>query len=249
MQARDSGTVVRPAAVAGMFYPEQADELRRFLDTALSKAPRGPLPKALIVPHAGYIYSGAVAAIGYGLLRGHSATSVIVVGPAHQVYLQGSVTSAARWLTPLGAVQMHACKGLHVNEDAFAEEHSIEVQLPFLQKVMLKATITPILVGDEDPHALAAVLQKHDGLIIISSDLSHYMQYEKAQMRDEATLEHIKDLDVEQQIDACGVIGIQALLIVAKQKGWKAQLLDYRNSGDTAGDKSRVVGYAAIAFY
>jgi hypothetical protein len=210
--------------------------------------PQSVVPKAIIVPHAGYVYSGKVAAKGYALLQAHPPKQITLVGPSHSYPFDGSVTSAQIWETPLGTVKMHPCQGLDIRERAFEEEHSLEVQLPFLLTVAPKARITPILYCNETPEHLASHLD-NDSFIIVSSDLSHFHSYDAAKKRDKASIDSMLSLDVKGAIDACGDTGIKALLLLAKKNGWKPKFIEYKNSGDTSGDKSRVVGYATIAFY
>lgn len=251
-------TALRQPAVAGSFYPDDAKELREYIARVVAgPVPKsgtahtpGSYPKAIIVPHAGYLYSGAVAGKAYALLKGSPAKRVILVGPSHFVAFDGSVTSAEQWKTPLGTVQVVPLAGLNVGEAPFRREHSLEVQLPFLQTVLPSATMTPVLVGDEDPHRLADIVLKDcaDSIIVVSSDLSHYLPYAKASAVDKSSINAILAKAVDGDIDACGSLPIRTVLIIAKKRGWKASLVDYKNSGDTAGSKEEVVGYAAIEF-
>lgn len=257
---------VRPAAVAGMFYPSAPDrlagEIRSYLSDARAKP--SPAPKALIVPHAGYIYSGAIAAHGYALLAPlrDSVRRVVLLGPAHRVALRGLATTGARaFETPLGEVRIDAhavatalaFPQVDVSDAAHAHEHAIEVQLPFLQTVLGDFSLVPFAVGHASAEDVAEVLDALWGgpetLVVVSSDLSHYHAYADAKRIDRATTEAIlamsPALDHEQ---ACGATPINGLLQCAKRRGLSATLLDLRNSGDTAGDRSRVVGYASFAF-
>lgn len=257
---------VRPAAVAGMFYPSAPDrlagEIRSYLSDAHARAPLAP--KALIVPHAGYVYSGAIAAHGYALLgplRG-SVRRVVLLGPAHRVALRGLATTSARaFETPLGEVPIDAhavamalaFPQVDVSDAAHAHEHAIEVQLPFLQTVLGDFSLVPFAVGHASAEDVAEVLDALWGgpetLVVVSSDLSHYHPYPEAKRIDRATTDAIlamsPALDHEQ---ACGATPINGLLQCAKRRGLSATLLDLCNSGDTAGDRSRVVGYASFAF-
>jgi AmmeMemoRadiSam system protein B/AmmeMemoRadiSam system protein A len=259
----------RPAAVAGMFYPVDAGELGRTVDLALAGASgRGSardVPKAVIVPHAGYVYSGPVAAEAYARVapaRGRIRRAVIL-GPCHRVPVRGLALPAAEaFETPLGTMQVDAdavrdISGMPqvvVSGAAHAQEHALEVQLPFLQRALGDVTIVPLVVGTATADEVADVLERLWGgpetLIVISSDLSHYHRYEDAQAIDAATVRSIlalsPELDHEQ---ACGATPIAGLLEVARRRGLSPQLFDLRNSGDTAGDKRRVVGYASLAFY
>ncbi len=257
---------VRPAAVANLFYPGDARELERMIHTLLADAAPAvtqpmPNPEAIIVPHAGYIYSGLTAAFAYATLNRTSIRRVAVFGPAHRVAFHGmAVPSSSAFATPLGAIpidhdllnQVRNLPGVEINDDAHAEEHALEVQLPFLQVVLNDFSLLPICIGLTDPAPVAAAIELIRGeaetLIIISSDLSHYHPYSEARRRDLATIEQIRamqpPLDHQQ---ACGATGINAMLSVARRHQLDVSLLDYRNSGDTAGDKQRVVGYSALA--
>jgi AmmeMemoRadiSam system protein B len=256
---------IRPAAVAGMFYPGDAANLSADIAAMLAKAtPPILTPKALIVPHAGYVYSGVIAASAYALLRPlhGKIRRVVLLGPAHRVAVRGlAVPRAESFLTPLGrvaidsaALRLALCLPQVEQSDlAHAQEHSLEVQLPFLQIVLGEFKLAPFVVGQATPAEVAAVIDAlwdgDDTLIVISSDLSHYHSYHDAQRLDRTSVESILDLaplaDHEQ---ACGATPINGMLEVARRRGLTAHLLDLRNSGDTAGDKSRVVGYAALAF-
>lgn len=258
---------VRPAAVAGMFYPESAPVLARELAQLLGAARRTPMPrpKAVIAPHAGYVYSGPVAASLYARLAALRGTisRVVLLGPTHRVAVDGLALPASRsFATPLGvvAVDQQAVAAIAdlpqvvVSEAAHAQEHSLEVQLPFLQTVLGEFSLLPLAVGQASPQDVAQVLERlWDGdetLIVVSSDLSHYLPYATAQRIDAQTARHIVDLD--QPIDhqqACGATPLNGLLLAARRHGLQGQLLDLRNSGDTAGDRARVVGYGAFAFH
>jgi AmmeMemoRadiSam system protein B len=260
---------LRPAAVAGSFYPGEAAALEGNV-AALLKAAGQPaetaIPKALIVPHAGYVYSGAVAACAYARLRAAASviTRVVLLGPAHRVALRGlALPDAGGFATPLGNVEIDADAArsvatlpqVTISADAHAGEHSLEVQLPFLQTILKKFKLLPLVVGDATPEEVAAVLERVWGgletLLVISSDLSHYLPYQDARRIDDRTVHNIlalsdAPLDHEQ---ACGATPINGLVLAARRRGLNAQLLDLRNSGDTAGSRDRVVGYAAIAFH
>ena len=262
-------TDVRPAVVAGRFYPGapmvlQAD-VRAYVGGAATPSPEGViLPKAVIVPHAGYMYSGAVAGFAYGrLAAGHDTIRrVVLFGPTHRVPVRGLALPAARaFATPLGTIDVDreavaaalALPCVCESDAAHAFEHSLEVQLPFLQEVLGEFTIVPFAVGDATPREVADVIRLLWGgaetLIVVSSDLSHYHGYAEALAIDRATADNIlalsPTLDHEQ---ACGATPINGLLLCARERGMRPELLDLRNSGDTAGDKSRVVGYASFAF-
>lgn len=260
---------IRKPAVADAFYPGDADKLKEMIETYLSEAKESDIPgslKALVVPHAGYVYSGPVAAYGYKLLAKHDDKfkKIILIGPSHFAGFFGVAEAGAeKWQTPLGLVSAGSLKEeikdiglINVIPQAHEAEHNLEVQLPFLQIVMKNDfTIFPLLTGDVRPAALADEIMKaidEHTLIIISSDLSHYFPYEKAVELDTVTNNAIKTQDIktlDSQGDACGKTGILVLMHIAKKKKWLVKLLDYRNSGDTAGPKDQVVGYSAFAFY
>ncbi len=262
---------VRPPAVADAFYPGQPSALSCDVMTLLARAqqqarpgePRLPTPKALIVPHAGYVYSGAIAARAYARLAAGRQTihRVVLLGPAHRVAVRGlALPGVDVFATPLGAVEIDrqavarivALPQVRVSRLAHAQEHSLEVQLPFLQSVLDDFTLVPLAVGDATPLEVAQVLELLWGgpetLIVVSSDLSHYLPYRAAQASDAATVQTMLDLGsslTHQQ--ACGGICINGLMLAARQHHLQAALLGLCNSGDTAGDKTRVVGYAALA--
>ena len=255
---------IRKPAVAGSFYPDEPDELRslieKFLDEAKVIKHHGSL-RALIVPHAGYIYSGPVAAFAYKLLEKENFSKIILLGPSHYAAFIGAAQSGMDgWQTPLGIA---TCASLELDSEMFptllqvhGPEHSLEVQIPFLQVVMKNDfTIYPLLIGDANLDSIAQSLLPvldEKTLIIASSDLSHYNPYEKAVKLDSLCNKVIPALDIEtmeESGDACGKAPILVLMHIAKKKGWSGFLLDYRNSGDTAGSKDQVVGYGAYAFY
>jgi len=259
----------RPPAVAGTFYPASAVELRREVQTFLAQArpaaPPEPAPKVLIAPHAGYVYSGPIAASAYACLSGAAGLieRVVLLGPAHRVHVQGMALPAAdHFQTPLGEIGIDqeavaAVEGLPqviISDQAHAQEHSLEVHLPFLQQVLGTFKLVPFAVGSASPQQVAEVLDclwgGDETLIVISSDLSHYLPYPRACAADEFTAETI--LHLQPRLDhhqACGATPINGLLLTAQARGLEPRLLDLRNSGDTAGDKSRVVGYASFAFH
>jgi AmmeMemoRadiSam system protein B len=224
-------------------------------------AATGPAPKALIVPHAGYVYSGAVAATAYAHVRAHRDlyARLILLGPCHRVPCRGLVLSGAdAFRTPLGevpvdraAVAVLTNHGVRAFEAAHRHEHSLEVHLPFLQSVLGPFTLVPLVVGDASPEAVAAVLDLVWGgpetLLVTSSDLSHYLGYDAAQARDRATCQAIEEFAAERigYEDACGARPIGGLLVAARRRGLGIATVDLRNSGDTAGDRERVVGYGA----
>ncbi|HET7649833.1 MAG TPA: AmmeMemoRadiSam system protein B [Gammaproteobacteria bacterium] len=255
---------IRAAAVAGLFYPEDPAELRQSVASLLRDNPAaGRAPRAVIVPHAGYIYSGPVAARAYQRIAaaGGALRRIVILGPAHRVALNGmALPTAQQFRTPLGDVPLDtACierlaqlPGVMYADRAHRDEHGIEVQLPFLQSVIGRFTLVPVVVGACDAEAVRALLEAalDDGhtLIIISSDLSHYHPYAVAQALDLATAKRIERLDEPLGGDAaCGAYALNGLLAFARQHHLRAERLDLRNSGDTAGPKDRVVGYGAWA--
>ncbi len=259
--------VVRPAAVAGMFYPDAPAELRHMLDDMLAAARPAARPahiKALIVPHAGYIYSGPVAASAYALVAGLRGRirRVVMLGPAHRAYVRGlALPDAQRFATPLGEVEldragMRALQDLPqvaVSAAAHQTEHSLEVQLPFLQTVLGEFSLLPLAVGEATAGEVADVLERVWGgdetLIVISSDLSHFLPAAHARQVDRDTANAILALDAHLGPEqACGATPVNGLLQAARRHGLRAVELDLRNSADTAGDPQRVVGYAAFAF-
>jgi len=259
-------TVIREAAVAGQFYPANAIELSTTIRVLLDEvhALDAPPPKALIVPHAGYIYSGPVAATAYARLRPHRHLykRVILLGPCHRVAVKGlALSSADVFRTPLGDIPLDktAIASLNMPEvkvfDATHQlEHSLEVHLPFLQSVIDSFSIVPLVVGDVPADTVARVIDAlWDGpetLIVVSSDLSHYLAYEEARASDEITCQAIMNLRGE-RIDhdhACGATPIRGLLLATNKHDMKVTTLDLRNSGDTSGERNRVVGYGAWLF-
>lgn len=257
--------------MAGMFYPNDAAVLERIVADLLddvsvastTDAGDEPCPKALIVPHAGYVYSGPVAAHAYVLLQPHRERirRVVLLGPAHRVYLEGmALPSAEVFSTPMGRVpidveaieQIRSLPDVVISEEAHALEHSLEVQVPFLQAVLDQFVLVPVVVGHCPSERVARVIEELWGgdetLIVVSSDLSHYLGYEAAKLYDAATTRAIcagsATIDGEQ---ACGAYAINGLLRAIGKRDMEIRLLDLRNSGDTAGDRSRVVGYGAYA--
>lgn len=262
----DSTRVRRPA-VAGSFYPAEATDLRIALAEctrhSVSVVP-GRRPKALVAPHAGYIYSGPIAATAYGSLAPwrRDIQRVVLLGPSHHVAFRGLATSSAEYfLTPLGRVQLDLGAILSLQElpfvrcrdDAHVAEHSLEVHLPFLQETLDDFRLVPLVVGEANPTDVAEALDRVWGedetLIVVSTDLSHYQSYEAARHIDAQTGQAIRRLD-PRGIDgqrACGFRALNGLLTAASERGLEATALDERNSGDTAGDRRRVVGYGAYA--
>ncbi|MCB0355987.1 MAG: AmmeMemoRadiSam system protein B [Bdellovibrionales bacterium] len=258
---------VRPTFVAGSFYPARTDQLSQLIQSFIHSVPNFHYNvKALIVPHAGYKYSGPIAASAYKLLgsQAHEIKRIVLLGPAHRVAFSGLALPEANFFDcPLGQLKVDdklknsiaSVEGVIVSDLVHAHEHSLEVQLPFIKTVVPNATILPILVGMASPRQIQRVLESlqldKDTLLIVSSDLSHYHSHQVAQKLDSETAAEIEHLNSNLLSGerACGYIAIQGLINYAKQKQWKCQLLDLRDSSDTAGEPDSVVGYGAFAFY
>ena len=260
---------IRPAAVAGSFYPIEPVALAAEVAAYLAKAapqPQGArAPKAIIAPHAGYVYSAAIAASIYARLAPLRGTvrRVVLAGPAHRVYVRGAaVPSVGAFASPLGAVALdpealaalRALPFVEVSDRAHALEHSLEVHIPFLQAVLGEFLLVPIVVGEASPQDAArlfdAVWGGAETLIVVSSDLSHYLPYEAARARDSDTASAIVHLDATlDPEEACGAAPINGLILAARRRSLTVEQVDVRNSGDTAGGKDRVVGYGAFAFH
>lgn len=257
----------REAAVAGYFYEADAGRLQQHINELLGSetAPAEDFPGALIVPHAGYIYSGSTAAHAYRRLLADPdrVRRVLLLGPAHRVYLKGlAIPSVDYFSTPLGDIPLDRAAldsiarlpGVQVSDEAHREEHSLEVQLPFLQTVLNEFTLVPVVIGAAAPERVAAVIDElgtdPHTLIVISSDLSHFLGYREAQQIDASTCRHIveksTDLSGEQ---ACGARAINGLMASSRARALEVSLLHACNSGDTAGSPNRVVGYAAFALH
>src|SRR5262245_43213638 len=258
--------LVRRPAVAGSFYPSDGEALRDLVDRLLqASATDAPAPRAVVAPHAGYVYSGPIAASAYARIRngGDTVRRVVVVGPSHYVGFHGlAASSKAAFSTPLGDVLVDAeaqreivdLPQVQVLDRAHAREHSIEVQLPFLQRSLGPVGIVPLAVGEATAEEVSAVLDRlwsgPETLIVVSSDLSHYLDYETARRLDLKTSRAIEELR-PQDIgpgQACGRDAIVGLLVAARLQGLNAETIDLRNSGDTAGTREQVVGYGAYAF-
>lgn len=258
---------VRPPAVAGTFYPADAGalaaEVKRCLQAGIGAA--GVPPKALIAPHAGYAFSGAVAGSAFRALAPSAARlrRVVLLGPSHYVAFAGLALPAwTSFSTPLGELAVAAdaraaltdLPQIVTSDRPHAREHSLEVELPFLQTMLGEFELVPLAVGDAEPEQVARVLERVWGgdetLVVVSSDLSHYLDYERARQRDATTAAAIVALDVRamRAEDACGCNPIRGLLVAARRHGLVARQLDLRNSGDTAGPRDAVVGYGAFAF-
>ena len=259
---------IRNPSVAGLFYPANPESLHRDIDSFLHAVPPLPprRPKAIVSPHAGYVYSGPVAAFAYAAVRPFAADiqRVVLFAPAHRLPFRGlAVPSSDCFRTPLGDVPVDRDgvatalqqPGVEMLDAAFDQEHAIEVQLPFLQEAVGDFHLVPVVAGMADDHevtgVMAALWGGEETLFVISSDLSHYLDYESARERDQQTRLAIETLRPEalEGHDACGYIPLRGLLSVARDKGLHVETLDMRNSGDTAGPRDRVVGYGSYAVY
>ena len=253
---------VRRPAVAGSFYPASKPELSRLIDRLLAEGHHiswaGPTPKILVAPHAGYIYSGPIAASAFACVT-TPIERVVLLGPAHRVFVRGMVSPGAdRLETPLGEVIVDVEALARVpyvtpRADVHAQEHSLEVELPFIQKVAPNARVVPIAVSHANASDVGLLLDALWGgpetLIVISSDLSHYHGYADGRARDQRSVTKILAFDPTLLgEDACGCTGLNGLAWVAQRRALRGELIDLRSSGDTAGSRDAVVGYAAIAF-
>lgn len=260
-------TTVRHPAVAGQFYPADALQLRRQVDGFLAEAKaESKVPKAIIAPHAGFIYSGPIAASAYKALQSarDRIQRVVLLGPDHRVGFRGlALSSADAWDTPLGCIPLdHKAAALlqdlpqvTVFDEAHRQEHSLEVQLPFLQRLLGDFSLLPLVVGEATTEEVEQVLERVWGgdetLVVVSSDLSHYHDYATAQRLDAAASRSIEALRPQDLDDgqACGHNPIRGLLAAAAKRGLQAHTVDLRNSGDTAGPRDQVVGYGAYVFH
>lgn len=262
-------TRVRPEAVADAFYPADPARLVAMVDGYVADAASTPAvraagrPKAVVVPHAGYVYSGPTAGFSYAAVRDGGYERAVVIGPAHYVYLDGvAISSADAWATPLGAVCVDAelreralaIPGVVVDDAPHAPEHSLEVQLPFLVRVLgLDVPALPLVVGHAPSALVEQVLDALWGgpetLVVVSTDLSHYLDHATAAARDRRTADAIVAArgDAIGDRDACGAYALRPFLAVARRRGLVIDELDVRSSGDTAGPRDRVVGYGAFA--
>ena len=251
-----TGTV-RHAAVAGLFYPADGRELRRMVERLLAEAPQpdGLPPKALVAPHAGYVYSGPVAATAYARLSksGGKIKRVVLLGPAHRHPLYGLAThSAQAFETPLGLVPLEHPGTVRFLDAAHLHEHSLETQLPFLQVALGEFHLVPIVVGEASAEEVAEVIDTlwggEETLIVISSDLSHFHNARTARKLDRVTADEIVALRAEALVyeSACGRNAVAGLLVSLRNRGLRLECIDLRNSADTAGDPDRVVGYGAF---
>jgi MEMO1 family protein len=242
---------VRRPAVAGTFYPDDRGELSATVSRLLESAPPREPAKAIVAPHAGYVYSGPIAASAFRCLS-PAVTRVVLLGPSHFAPLRGvALPRADAFDTPLGRVALELPDGLPRSDAPHAREHSLEVELPFLQLLLRDFRLIPIVVGDAEPAEVADVLAPLWGgaetAMVVSSDLSHYLRYEDARRADEDTARRIERLVPVADRAACGKAPLNGLLFEAARRGMRCERIDLRNSGDTAGDRDRVVGYGAFA--
>jgi MEMO1 family protein len=257
---------VRPPAVAGSFYPAEPGKLRSMVDGFLREAPAGrPAPKAIIAPHAGYVFSGPIAGNAFSAVAAAAETvrRVILVGPSHFVPIRGlALPGHSRFATPLGEISVEPAGAqaalrlpqVRMIPEAHASEHSLEVELPFLQALLGDFEVVPLVAGEAGGDEVAEVLDRLWGgpetLIVISSDLSHYLPYDAARQVDRETADEILALGGPlHSRQACGAVPINGLLEAARQRDLIPELLDLRNSGDTVGKRSSVVGYGAFVFH
>lgn len=259
-------TAIRKPAVAGSFYPGAPDALRAAVAgfLAAARASGAPPPKAIIAPHAGYIYSGPIAASAYARIapRAPVVRRVVLLGPAHRVGFRGiALPGVDAFETPLGTIPLdkdaialiEPLPQVVTRADAHAAEHSLEVHLPFLQQVLGAFALVPLVVGQAEPAEIEQVIETlwggEETLIVVSSDLSHYHNYATASRMDRSTSAAIEAMTPERigHDDACGRLPIAGLLRAAARHGLHAETIDLRNSGDTAGPRDAVVGYGAYA--
>ena len=265
-------TVVREPAVSNAFYPGNPYELESMINFFLEKAPLYNVkPEAVVSPHAGYIYSGLTAAFSYKQflnLDKNKHYKVLLIGPSHFVPFNGiSFGYYDYWETPLGKVPVNKEEiekfviknqnlPITLNTLPHTREHSLEVQVPFLQKVLDDFSIIPVVYGQIPFKIVEKVIEdikgnKDDVVVVISTDLSHYYPYDTARYIDANCIKAVEELNLEylKNCEACGKIGMEAIIDYAKKVGWNSSILDYRTSGDTAGDKDSVVGYLSAIFY
>jgi AmmeMemoRadiSam system protein B len=261
------GPSIRPAAVAGRFYPADPEELEATVRSLLAGAPgpEGPPPAAAVVPHAGYVYSGPIAATAYAALApvAGRVERLVLVGPSHFVPFHGmALPTASAFTTPLGEhpVDTAGCSALDASpavrrsDVAHRDEHSLEVQLPFVRLTLGPVPTVPLLTGDAEQEEVADALDMvwtAETVVLVSSDLSHYLSYDAARKRDSRSAAAVEALDPDAlgRGSACGRVALRGLLVAARRRGLGARTLDLRSSGDTAGDRRRVVGYGAFGFW
>jgi MEMO1 family protein len=247
---------VRPPAVAGLFYPDDPRDLARTVGELLAAArpSDGSPPKAIVVPHAGYVYSGTIAAPAFAALQPYARRirRVVLLGPSHFAPLRGvAAPDADGFATPLGATPIES-DGFPRSAAAHAREHSLEVEVPFLQSVLPEFSLVPLAVGDAEPDEVAQALERvwggEETLVVVSTDLSHYLPYDLGRRADLETASRIERLEPVSDEAACGAAPLNGFLEAARRRGLRAERLDLRSSGDTAGDRDRVVGYGSFAF-
>lgn len=263
----------RKAAVQGLFYPENCTKLeiyfQKFSDRIGTGVKAKPffrvIPRAIIVPHAGYVYSGFTANVAYAIFSKSPAKRVIVIGPSHRHYFEGiSGSYFESYETPCGDISIDTAYLIDIAKKfkigfepkAHQNEHSTEVQMPFVRHYLPRAKVIELVYGKMSPDYLAEIivylLKDKDNAVVISTDLSHFYTQEKARRLDTICLEAITSLDskkLDQGCEACGIIGLKGMIGAAKELGLKSQLLDYRTSADYSGDSSRVVGYTSAVIY
>jgi AmmeMemoRadiSam system protein B len=265
---------MRQAGVRGTFYPQSCEEIDRFIDgfnnllenaEIKDKSVFDIVPRAIIAPHAGYIYSGFTANIAYKILQNAKAKRVVVIGPSHRVYLDGvSGSFEDTYETPCGEIEIDQDYldelkenfGLIFNKQAHSQEHSTETQMPFVKKYLPETKVIELIYGKVDDREIAKiveyVLDDPGNVVVISTDLSHFYDLKKANALDNICLNAIANLDLatfDKGCEACGLRGVKAVIRVAKKKNLRSKLLDYRTSADRTGDKSRVVGYVSGVIY
>jgi len=264
---------IRKAAVRGSFYPQECAQVKTyfkkfnqaFKEITISQEVRNIIPRAVIVPHAGYIYSGFTANFAYRFLKQTKAKRIIIIGPSHHHYFKGiSGSYYEQYETPCGELEIDSAylfalaKQFNIGFEpkAHEKEHSTEVQMPFIKHYFPKSKIIELIYSDTTAKniasLIAALLQNKDNVVVISSDLSHFYSLEKAKIYDENCLRGVAKLDLDELANgckACGLIGIQAMILAAKQLKLSSKLLDYRTSADASGDSSSVVGYMSAMFY
>jgi MEMO1 family protein len=259
---------IRPPAVAGLFYPAAANELETYVETLLQHTATAaqPKPQAIVAPHAGLIYSGAVAASAYAQVAAYASQleRVVVMGPSHYVHFEGVASCTAEaYSSPLGhlKIDQNSQRRLETeldfvrpNDEAHRQEHSLELQMPFIQATLPNSKILPLVVGSISHQRLVELFDllhsEEETLWVVSSDLSHFLSYEQALVKDAKTSTAIERLDLEhlQPDDACGYFPLRGLLAYGRKQGWSCQLCQRKNSGDTHGPKDRVVGYGSYRF-
>ncbi len=265
--------MIRQCAVRGTFYPQECNEIEAMIaafNAALDHHREGSamlnrIPRAVIVPHAGYVYSGFTANIAYRLLQNSRAKRVVVIGPSHYVGIEGiSAIAADAFETPCGMLaydrdylqQLREKFAIGYVPQAHEKEHSTETQMPFIYHYLPQSRVIEFIYGHEGYASLAAlfheILGDRDNVVVVSTDLSHFYTQNEALKLDNICLNAIENRDntlIEQGCEACGIIGVKAMLEVAKERDYYVKLLDYRTSADAGGDTSRVVGYVSAAFF